>query len=303
MSAAPTVPLPSVDVLTAALVDYAGLFPPAALDMRTAVHNYAAYRAGPTARLLGRFIVPAARLAEFAAAAVPLWPHRQSDEPWRVSALATANLALALEQVEAFNRDHAPHAVVDSIELPADTEEAIQAAAASVPSSMVRYVEIPLAAEPGPLLAMIRRTHARAKVRTGGVVATAIPPSSAIARFLFAAARARAPFKATAGLHHAMRAMHHLTYERASPSAVMHGFLNVFLAAAVAHAGGREDQILGVLDETSSEAFVFDANVVRWRDVSVSLAELRAVRADFAVAFGSCSFLEPVEDLRTLGLL
>lgn len=39
-------------------VDYAGLFPPAKLDMETAVRNYASYQEGEHSWALGRFIVP-----------------------------------------------------------------------------------------------------------------------------------------------------------------------------------------------------------------------------------------------------
>ncbi|MDF2772824.1 MAG: hypothetical protein K0S86_2319, partial [Geminicoccaceae bacterium] len=50
-------------------VDYAGLFPPAQLDMPGAVAEYAAYLASADAWALGRFVVPAARLDEMAATA------------------------------------------------------------------------------------------------------------------------------------------------------------------------------------------------------------------------------------------
>ena len=46
------------------LIDYAGLFPPAALDMAEAARNYASYAQGEYAWVLGRFVVPAARLGE-----------------------------------------------------------------------------------------------------------------------------------------------------------------------------------------------------------------------------------------------
>ena len=52
-------------ILLRGLIDYAGLFPPASLDMADAVRNYAAYREGEHAWALGRFVVPAARLEEF----------------------------------------------------------------------------------------------------------------------------------------------------------------------------------------------------------------------------------------------
>ena len=37
----------SLRILMEGLIDYAGLFPPASLDMPTAVRNYAAYRKSP----------------------------------------------------------------------------------------------------------------------------------------------------------------------------------------------------------------------------------------------------------------
>src|SRR6202051_1256407 len=59
----------ALEALLAGLIDYAGLYPPAGLDMRTAVRNYLDYRAGKHAFALGRFIVDAARLEEFREAA------------------------------------------------------------------------------------------------------------------------------------------------------------------------------------------------------------------------------------------
>ena len=46
------------------LIDYAGLFPPAALPMAGAVAEYAEALRGEHAWMLGRFIVPASRIAE-----------------------------------------------------------------------------------------------------------------------------------------------------------------------------------------------------------------------------------------------
>ena len=60
---------PSARALLAGLVDYAGLFPPAALSMDDAVAEYARWRRSPEAWMLGRFVLPAARLAELGRAA------------------------------------------------------------------------------------------------------------------------------------------------------------------------------------------------------------------------------------------
>ena len=46
------------------LIDYAGLFPPARLDLDVAMKDYLRYQEERSSWMLGRFIIPAARLAE-----------------------------------------------------------------------------------------------------------------------------------------------------------------------------------------------------------------------------------------------
>ena len=90
------------------LIDYAGLFPPAGLDMCAAVQNYATYHAGEFAWMLGRFIQPVTRLQELEPAARQDVPERQSDDQiWRLSVLAGTDLALALAAIADFNGRHA----------------------------------------------------------------------------------------------------------------------------------------------------------------------------------------------------
>ena len=144
---------------------------------------------------------------------------------------------------------------------------------------------------------------ARAKIRTGGVVAEAIPPVGEVARFLEACATARVPFKATAGLHHAIRAERPLTYAADSPRAVMHGCLNLLAAAAMAWRGLRGETLEAVLREEDAASFRIDDDGFRWRDRFVATADLAACRSSFARSFGSCSFAEPVAELRSLGFV
>lgn len=157
------------------------------------------------------------------------------------------------------------------------------------------YCEVPV----GELDA-VQRAGCFAKLRTGGVKPEAIPSVEDVAAFIRACADRRLGFKATAGLHHPVRAVQPLTYEPAPPRAVMHGFLNVFLAAAFAWHGDRD--IEPVLAETDPTAFRFDDRA-HWRNRSLDAAQVHAARMDFAHAFGSCSFEEPVRDLEALGLL
>ncbi len=139
------------------------------------------------------------------------------------------------------------------------------------------------------------------KIRTGGVKPEAIPTPADVAAFILACADRRLPFKATAGLHHPIRAEYALTYESDAPRAVMHGFLNVLMASAFAWQGERD--VEPIIAETDAGAFSFDDEHAHWRDKSVSTAQIRDARQNFMHSMGSCSFDEPVHELQALGLI
>ena len=137
--------------LLAGSIDYAGLFPPAGLDMATSVRQYADYRRHPDAWALGRFVVPAARLAELEREAAPLAPAAPAD-PWRLSALLGPDFAGELHALGEFNCRHAadgaPALSADVVEARADSVEAIDRLLAAVPRWAQAYVEIPLDRDP-----------------------------------------------------------------------------------------------------------------------------------------------------------
>src|SRR6185436_15978516 len=108
---------------------------------------------------------------------------------------------------------------------------------ARIPGYLQPYIEIPVSGDPAPLATAVGRAGGRLKVRTGGVTADAFPSAADLARFLRAAVQAGVPFKATAGLHHPLRAEYRLTYEPGSACGTMFGFLNLFLATAFVSAG------------------------------------------------------------------
>lgn len=293
-------PPSALRVLLTGLVDHAGLFPPAALTMREAVAEYATHRGGPHAWMLGRFVCPVARLAEFADAA---GPRIDPAAPWRLAALAGDGIAADLAVVAAFDATHRG-ATIDVVEVKASTADAVAAiarAARGVPVAV--YVEVPVAEDPTPLVEAIGAAGLRAKIRTGGVTADAFPTPPRVARFLGACVRAKVPFKATAGLHHPLRGEYRLTYAPDAPHGTMFGFLNVFLAAALLRDGGTEADAVALLEERDPGAITADDRRVAWRGRTLLTARLAQLRDAAAVSFGSCSFAEPVADLTALGFL
>lgn len=296
----PTVPpVATLRVLLEGLVEYAGLFPPAALPMHAAVENYAAYLGSPTAWMLGRFIVPVGRLGELATEASG---HPQpSRAPWRLSALAGTDRPADVGAVRRFNAAHEGRLVIDTIELRASTAESV-AAAHDAGREFALYVEIAIDEDPAPLLDAIARAGVRAKVRLGGTRTDAVPSVADVARFIARCSERGLPFKATAGLHHPLRGEYPVSQANDAPSATMFGFLNLFLAAAIARAGG-ESLLVELLQERDAAAFRFADDSVEWRGHRLTRDQLAESRLAFALTFGSCSFREPVEGLHALALL
>jgi hypothetical protein len=81
----------------------------------------------------------------------------------------------------------------------------------------------------------------------------------------------------------------------------MHGFVNLFLAGALAFFGADERALVKTLSEEDASAFNLDDDVIRWHDNALIVDQLEQVRGEFAIGFGSCSFEEPVEDLKAMG--
>lgn len=266
--------------------------------MREAVRNYADYSTGDDSWALGRFVVPISRLDEFDDAARPFV--ERAIAPWRLSALAGPSGGDEWARIASASRRNA---VVDAIELPARTSEDVERAAGKLPRDIDAFFEIPIADDPGTLLAAIGRVGGRAKVRTGGVTADAFPPADRLARFIVACVRAGVPFKATAGLHHPLRATYRLTYAADSASGEMFGFLNVLLAASLMRAGLSDGDAARMLEESSASTIVFGDSDVRWREHTLTTTQIADARSSFAMSFGSCSFREPITDLMWLRLL
>jgi len=297
----------SLRVLLTDLVDYAGLFPPAQLPIRGAVQRYAAHRRGDHFWILGRFILPIGRLGEFERALADLAEENWRGGAWRVSVLGGRIFDGDLKAILQFNRRHAESARpvrIEAVELKVLSHEELQPGADFVSEALEVYVEVPTSVEPDVWIGAAADAGLRVKIRAGGVTPAMYTPAPDLARFLVACARRDVGFKATAGLHHALRSEHPVSDDPGSPVVLMHGFLNLFLAAAfVRTAALAAGDVEAVLEERHVSAFEFSERGVGWRGQHVSAGDLATVRRAFAVAYGSCSFESPIDDLKRIGLL
>ncbi len=296
----------SLHVFLQKIIDYAGLFPPASLGMQAAVTNYARYRELPQCWMLGRFVLPVARLDEFLNAQENL-----ASDPWQLSGILSADVEADLRAVDEFNRK-APGAAIDSLEARVSSLDEIARVHGSSPAGLNIFFEFP-PDRADHFLPELRKRGSHAKLRAGGVVESAFPAVMQVAGFIARCAELGVPFKATAGLHHPLRGLRALTPEPGSPKGNMHGFLNLFTASAIAwsamNAGQPVSRVLlaACLADSNHANWHFGDDALTWsgaeEPVRIDVAAIQSVRSRFAFSFGSCSVEEPVHDLRQLELL
>ena len=285
--------MPILRTLLDSAIDYAGLFPPASHSTAAAVREYGQIFESDERWALGRFVIPAARLGDFRDA---------GGGPWRLSAIAGSELGRDLESIEKFNA-RGDGAAVDTVELRAITPDALRDYISLVPPRFQRFAEWPLAADPGPFVAAVEGTGVHAKFRTGGIVEDAFPDANMLLAHMAAVIAAGVPFKCTAGLHHPVRGVYRLTYEPGSAQGTMYGFLNVMLAAASLQKGLGLDAARGLMLEEDPNAFRIGDSTIEWQNRDFTIDDLQRLRGAVFESFGSCSFREPMDELRTLSRL
>ena len=292
----------SVRTLLTEIVDYAGLFPPSKLPMAEAVANYAAYLESSYRWMLGRFVVPVARLDEFSINTQAFFD--KNGEVWKLSVLAGEDIYQTVEKINDFNREYAGAALIDALEIKADDALEIENIIAHLPENLHAYFELPLDQNLGDSIITLAISGHRAKIRTGGITPEVFPTVEKITRFMRICLAANVPFKCTAGLHHPLRSQRTLTYEPDAPVGKMNGFLNVFLAAAFLQQGYEPKLVYELLKDEHADNFQFRDDGALWRsEYFAHTTQLRVLRERSVISFGSCSFIEPIEDLEEIGLL
>jgi hypothetical protein len=297
----------------ARLVDDAAIFPPGNVPLPQAVAEHREHATAGYADLVGPFVVGDLRLPDLLdvvstssttgdgsttgdAAPLPVGVVVSGGAGALEGAVrwATRSGALDLRSLEITLRDDAGGAIEHNARRILTAVDQL-VAAGELDDEVPVYVEPPrLYGSPptpgwlGALDELAAADH-RLKFRTGGADADAFPAAHELAACIDAAIEREVAFKCTAGLHHALRHRDEVTgFEH-------HGFLNVLLATRATLDSVGVDDVAALLETTDPDA------------VRAALAEtgddaLSRTRGWFT-SFGSCSVLEPLEDLVTLRLV
>jgi hypothetical protein len=253
--------------------------------MPDAVRGHLEARAGERSDVIGLFLCPASRLPELITELIKARPPKPvalslvidtglGGVPKALSIVESRSELLALRMVE--------------MPAPSDVDEVwLERVSEFVPEDVIRVIE-PRRGGPDWLDGIRRVAEHRSwpKLRCGGHSTNAFPSIDEVADFIGAVTRGGVAFKATAGLHNAVR------HTDPETGFTHHGFLNLLVATARTLA---DQDVREALASTDGEALAAEA---------AGLAEpaAHAVRAVFA-SYGSCSLAEPIADLEQLGLL
>lgn len=310
------------------IIDYAGLFPPAQLPLGPAIENYARYRLEAQSWMLARFIAPVREFDN-------LRQHGDLFEvkpPFVFSALLRGGddansfiqrLREDLAAIFEFVATSHGQVVVDRLEarlsqqwldrlppeeLTAFFGEVRGAIQESTTAIQIPYFEVPLSGDWRSRIAKVSGAladynqqagdEAGLKLRCGGEQADMVPGATQVATFIAACRDAGIPMKCTAGLHHPIR---HFDDDLQTK---VHGFFNVFGAGVLAHAAQLETEtIQRIVEDEDASHFRFDNYAFRWGDFVADLDAIAEARTMLITSFGSCSFDEPVDDLRAMELI
>lgn len=262
---------PGVPALVRGLCDDAALFPPGNAPMRRAIDEHLARRDTTPGALAGPFVVPDTRLGEL--------EQSPAGRPLTVSVTVPAGVDAVADALEHVRRlDNVTVAGLE-VPLPADpsahTVESLLASA----TNRALYLEIPRDWRTTDWFTRLAGTGVRVKLRTGGITAEAFPGTGELAAAIVATVGAGIAFKATAGLHQAVRHTDPLT------GFGHHGFANILVATAAARRGAPTDEVAQVLADEDR------------RSVGAALRGLdSAVRSSF-LSYGTCNIDEPFGDL------
>ncbi|NNF07032.1 MAG: hypothetical protein HKN21_09750 [Candidatus Eisenbacteria bacterium] len=306
------------------LIDYAGLFPPAKLPMAKAVAEYQSLLTREETWMLSHFICPLGRLEDFQ----EQFRKQVSEEAsWTVSFLPRggedvnaflSNLREDVWQFEKVSQSLDRRATLKAIEvkLPAIRNGAaltqlVKDCRIMLSDSAIGdiFLEVGFDEDWEDSLPETVEHLAKAagenrgprvglKIRTGGISADLHPSPDQVAGFLSAAKTHGLAFKATAGLHH--------PYRHFAPAVQtkQHGFLNLFVGATLFdHGLINQAALASLLDCEDGSRFKIREDGISFGDATASAEQARQTRERFAISYGSCSFDEPIEDLRALDLL
>lgn len=280
------------------IIDYAGIFPPAALPASESLANYRSYRNGPENWILGSLAWSCSTLSGLAALLTPndeielalIGRPSTSWETWQDARLQD------VEDVN-FLLEKCPGVAAATYESRLDDLSRITDALNSLRSLGKEtdiYFELPWDQPLDDALAEIATQEwARVKFRIGGKTKDAYPSPTQLASVIKQCIDLEIEFKLTAGLHEPV------AHIDVSNGAFAHGFLNVLMATSAAFEDDASiDELAAILGASDGSLWSIKHGL-SYAGKTLSEEDMNNARSFFG-SFGSCSISDPLEGLLRL---
>lgn len=309
------------------IIDYAGLFPPAKLELEEAFKNYIEYKNSDYKWILSRFICPANQLSNLENL---IKKNCIVNNDINFSVLGRSgyntidfkkNLDEDLYYWKGFssNSSGINHTNLFEVKLPDELitlhdqkknseliDYIFESVERQIPHPVFIFFEVHSGSEwkknicgliEGIKIHNDKNNNSGFKFRTGGIEPNSFPTPGQIAFCIRECVDREIPMKCTAGLHHPFR-----RYDK-NINVMMHGFINVFAAGIIALRHNITDTGLeNILSDEDHNNFIFKEDYFSWKDWKVSIADIEFARKELMISFGSCSFDEPINDLKSFNI-
>lgn len=294
-------------------IDYAGIFPPASLDVKSALAEYGRAMDSRDEWILNRFLCPAGKLPE-AMEALDEFEDKDTGKPPMIDfGIIGTSLETGATAADSLKKDMSDiklafqHGDVTSYEVKLPLGEELDGCIGALKGAfnwfderdVEVYAELPWGQGTSDALAKVvaEIDGIGLKARTGGTKPEHYPGIRPLAAFISEAAGMEAMFKLTAGLHQPLR------HYDSDLGGFQHGFLNVMIASALAYIQSASvSEVEQVLNAEDPSLFVFTDQTVEVQGHRLTLKDIDEWWLYFG-GFGSCSFKEPIDGLRRLGWL
>lgn len=281
------------------LIDYAGIFPPAALTSIDAANEYGSLIESKDSWIVGNIAWSVERLADFESFADKSldWSFaaigRQSSD---ATSFTDARKADQLEMDRFLSAFSDAEIATYEFKIPhLDLVERATKQFKSLAKTTDVYFELPWEMDISEALATIAGAEIyQVKFRTGGLKKEMYPASEQLANAIKQSIDLEVPFKLTAGLHEP------IAHQESSNGADAHGFLNVIAATSLAyHDDASIKSMVEILNLREESRWKVSSKGIEFDNTSLSSASLDEVRGMFT-SFGSCSVQEPLAGLNRL---
>jgi len=315
------------------IIDYAGMFPPANLDLETAYKNYLNYVTCPDSWMISKFVCNVNVLNELSSLHSKLkkdYNNIKSDNWINISVLLTggnspkeflSNLINDVEIVKTYLSEHIEDNIIDTFEV--KVPEEFFSKSNSVLKNFIQnsyeifndsglfrcklFLEPPINSNSEYVFNKLSNAIAECnhlgdnagfKLRTGGITQDVFPSVEQISLAIKITNECKIPIKATAGLHLPIR------HFDENIGTMMHGFFNFFGSAILNCKNNLSlKEIREILNDEKPENFKFNKGNFSWNDITIDTESIFNIRDKNVISFGSCSFDEPRDDLKNLGLM